>query len=60
MDIWDLEELIARKDFVCSQVPNCPNCQERMQIQVLNYSATPAQWKCRICKHKFEYEPEPV
>ena len=53
----DLEKLIERKDFVCSHVPHCPKCGEQMQIQVKDYIRVPAHWRCRICKHHFDYEP---
>ncbi|CAH9016554.1 putative thioredoxin [Vibrio phage 193E37-1] len=34
----------------------CPECDTR-QVQLVGYiDITPAQWKCRKCKHKFEWE----
>ena len=34
----------------------CPECNTR-QVQLIGYIETyPAQWKCRKCKHKFEWE----
>ncbi|QZI87141.1 hypothetical protein MYOV085v1_p0122 [Vibrio phage 355E48.1] len=34
----------------------CPECNTR-QVQLIGYMETyPAQWKCRKCKHKFEWE----
>jgi ribosomal protein L37AE/L43A len=38
-----------------NQAP-CPNCATQ-QVQLTNHFVTPAQWKCRECKTKFEYEP---
>ena len=41
-----------------SQKKECPNCGTR-QIQLIGYiDIIPAQWKCRKCKHKFEWEGE--
>lgn len=34
----------------------CPECNTR-QVQLVAYmDIKPAQWKCRHCKHKFEWE----
>jgi ribosomal protein L37AE/L43A len=34
----------------------CPACRTR-QVQLVGYmNIVPAQWKCRKCKHKFEWE----
>ncbi len=34
----------------------CPECHTR-QVQLVDYiDVIPAQWKCRHCKHKFEWE----
>ena len=36
----------------------CPVCETR-QVQLIKYIDTyPAQWKCRHCKHTFEWEGE--
>ncbi|AUR84673.1 hypothetical protein NVP1063O_006 [Vibrio phage 1.063.O._10N.261.45.C7] len=36
----------------------CPECCTR-QVQLVGYiDIKPAQWKCRHCKHKFEWEGE--
>lgn len=36
----------------------CPAC-DRPQLQLIGYiNIVPAQWKCRLCKHKFEWEGE--
>lgn len=37
----------------------CPKCGEVHQIQLTGYINTyPAEWKCRICKHRFSFESE--
>lgn len=34
----------------------CPECHTR-QVQLVGYmDIKPAQWRCRHCKHKFEWE----
>lgn len=36
----------------------CPKCTTR-QVQLVGYAnITPAKWKCRHCKHEFEWEPD--
>ena len=36
----------------------CPECKTR-QVQLIGYiDIFPAQWKCRRCKNKFEWEIE--
>ena len=36
----------------------CPECDTR-QVQLIGYiNISPAQWRCRHCKHKFEWEEE--
>jgi transposase-like protein len=59
MPLWEvgLQELLDRQDWVCRHVPHCPKCREQMQIQVIDYINPPARWRCRMCKHRFEYEP---
>jgi hypothetical protein len=47
---------IKRRETLSSNVPKCPNCNES-QIQLTNIHTVPAQWCCRICKHRFEFEP---
>ena len=47
---------LARRDLLCSHVPHCPRCREQMQIQ-LRLLGPPAEWRCRMCKHPFVYEP---
>ena len=52
-----LTALMDRRDFVCKHVPHCPKCREQMQIQVTDWQSVPAKWRCRKCKHRYEYEP---
>lgn len=34
----------------------CPECHTR-QVQLVGYvNIYPAQWKCRHCKHEFEWD----
>jgi hypothetical protein len=54
------EELLRRadrRDLLAKHVPQCPACF-RNQVQLLDHG-TPAQWKCRVCRVCFEFEPTP-
>ena len=60
--VWrrGVEWSTARRMFLSRHGPTCPVCGESSQIQLTEYIENPvAQWKCRICKHKFGHEPEP-
>lgn len=46
-----------RQDFLYVRAPRCPECNTD-QVQLIAGMEKPAQWKCRRCKHKFEFEPE--
>jgi ribosomal protein L37AE/L43A len=37
---------------------SCPKCGESWQVQLVDWLVAPAKWKCRICKEKFEFDPE--
>jgi hypothetical protein len=49
--------LTERRLWLCKNVPVCPACGEKIQIQLVDWSVTPADWKCRACKHKWQFEP---
>lgn len=51
-----LQEILDRQDLLYSSVPLCVACGH-VQVQ-LTEVAPPAQWRCRICRKRFEYEPE--
>jgi hypothetical protein len=51
----DLLRAADRRDFLCRNVPRCPKCRSE-QIQLIG-RLKPAQWRCRICQHRFEQEP---
>jgi len=54
-----IKELMAtadRRDFLCKNVPKCQKCLHE-QVQLVGYAEKPASWKCRMCKHWFEFEP---
>lgn len=50
-----VKRCIARLDHLIANAPRCAECGTR-QVQIMNRNA-PAQWKCRECRHSFEYEP---
>lgn len=55
-DITDRREMLSAE--INKQKKCCPSCGTR-QIQLIGYmDIIPAQWKCRRCKHKFEWEPD--
>ena len=60
-NLWDdkfwegMVEILDRRDLLFSHSPKCPKCGTK-QVQCTEYLNTPAQWKCRECKHRFEYE----
>lgn len=49
----------ARRERLCADVPPCPKCWELRQIQLVDYYAIPARWRCRLCRHKFTYDRDP-
>lgn len=56
-DIDELLKLSDRVAMLCHHAPRCPACND-VQVQVVDYTHTPALWKCRMCKHRFSFEPE--
>ena len=57
-----IEAARRRREFVCQAAPHCPICdaygQKADQVQIMR-EAPPAKWRCRICKHRWTYEPKP-
>lgn len=57
-EAWDrVIENAKRREFLGKYMPRCPKCDD-VQVQLTSYLDVAAQWKCRICKHRFEYEPK--
>lgn len=53
-----------RREFLGKQMNTkkleCDNCGTR-QIQLVSYiDCVPAKWKCRLCAHKFYWEPKKI
>lgn len=48
-------KLSNRRISLSKKVPKCPSCKDE-QVQLVEYNVSPAQWKCRKCKHKFSFE----
>jgi hypothetical protein len=46
-----------RLDFLSRHPPRCAACDHE-QIQLMDYFHSPAEWRCRICKHRFTFEPD--
>jgi hypothetical protein len=51
------QSLVARRLHLRLHTPPCPACGCTDQIQLKDWFITPAEWKCRICKNKWSYEP---
>lgn len=53
----EIDAIVKRREFLCANVPVCSNCLEQRQIQLVNWTNEIAEWKCRMCGYKFNYEP---
>jgi ribosomal protein L37AE/L43A len=53
-----LLEILARHDVLMRHGPHCPACGSA-QVQIMD-KGIPAQWRCRICRTRFESEPTVV
>lgn len=49
-------KIADRREMLCRNAKPCPACFTD-QVQLVDYVAVPAQWKCRHCKHRFTHEP---
>lgn len=45
-----------RRNFLSRNMRPCPACGDD-QIQLIDDLVEPAEWKCRMCKHEFQFEP---
>lgn len=48
---------VDRRTWLCKNAPLCENCAHE-QVQLIDSFVIPAEWKCRICKTKFTFEPK--
>lgn len=55
----DLQSLINRRDYLCKFSPKCHACSHE-QVQLVRCDIVPSNWKCRMCKHRFLFEPAPT
>lgn len=46
-------KIVERREKASKNVPNCPMCGTE-QVQLIQWRHNPLQYKCRMCKHKFE------
>jgi ribosomal protein L37AE/L43A len=51
-----LRAIMDRHEFLCRNPPHCAFCGTD-QVQ-LKLRTPPAEWKCRICKRHFKFEPK--
>lgn len=56
-DLDVLFDLADRLAMLSHHAPACAACASP-QVQVIDYFHTPALWKCRLCKHRFSFEPD--
>lgn len=64
MDVGDYEASIKgaimlsnRRSALGICPPQCLKCNH-VQVQLVRSDIVPAEWKCRICKHPFLFEPD--
>lgn len=50
-----VKQLAERQYFIYRHVPLCEKCRSE-QVQIIKIDP-PAVWRCRMCKHRFQYEP---
>ncbi len=54
----DLTEFTqSRLNYLKKHGPTCV-CGESRQIQLREFIQPPAEWKCRTCKKKWNFEPD--
>lgn len=53
-----LEASQSRREWLASNIPRCPICGEKQQIQLFAYLQSKARWRCRLCRHQWIFEPE--
>jgi hypothetical protein len=47
--------LADKREWLCRCAPTC-SCGSQ-QVQLMAYVLSPAQWRCRHCRHVWFYEP---
>ena len=57
IDLEAIKWSSIRLKFLREHMPTCPKCGEKFQIQLVEFINEIAQWKCRNCKYKFDFEP---
>ena len=50
-------KLAERREWLGKNAIHCPQCGTE-QVQLVDHIVKPAQWKCRHCKYKYEFEPD--
>lgn len=52
-------QMADRREAAAKQMRPCPKC-DSVQVQLVDWSKPLLKWKCRHCKHKFEFELKPA
>lgn len=50
-----VDRIVGRYEELSRHAPRCFRCGDR-QVQHTDINR-PAQWRCRICRYRFEFEP---
>jgi hypothetical protein len=54
----DIKSILVRQDLSYRNFPRCPACGAE-EVQIMRHEQ-PAEWRCRECRHRFTFEPEPL
>jgi transposase-like protein len=57
LDLSNAIALADRRVALCKQSPSCPSCGEQEQVQLVEWTAAPAEWRCRSCRYNWAFEP---
>ena len=50
-------EIVERREQASKNAPVCPSCNSE-QVQLIGWFKYPLQFKCRVCRDKFEVTPD--
>lgn len=52
IDFKKVFELVEIRESYCRNAKPCPKCKTD-QVQLTEYRASHANWKCRLCSHRW-------
>jgi hypothetical protein len=53
-----IQETESRWAAIMNDYPQCPHCDESVQVQIINWAVKPMEWRCWICCEYFRYQPQ--